>query len=123
MQYSSQVNEYCKNTTNVLAVSDSLNGCVAGVAGDPAKGAWVGFVLRVDGQRIASLKFQVFGCPQLLAACAYVAEQLQDCELTAIDRLDTAELMLSLQIPTEKAGKILILQDALIWCRRGLPAD
>jgi hypothetical protein len=59
----------------------------------------------------------------LLAACAYVAEQLQDCELTAIDRLDTAELMLSLQIPTEKAGKILILQDALIWCRRGLPAD
>ena len=83
----------------------------------------VGFVLRVDGQRIASLKFQVFGCPQLLAACAYVAEQLQDCELTSIDRLDTAELMLSLQIPTEKAGKILTLQDALIRCRRGLPVN
>jgi|TARA_B110000914_G_C15472332_1_gene451284 NifU-like protein involved in Fe-S cluster formation len=123
MQYSSQVNEYCKNKDNVLAVGDSLKGCVAGVAGDPSKGAWVGFVLRVDGQRIASLKFQVFGCPQLLAACAYVAEQLQDCELTSIDRLDTAELMLSLQIPTEKAGKILTLQDALTRCRRGLPVN
>lgn len=123
MQYSSQVNEYCKDKTNVLAMSDRLSGCVAGAAGDPAKGAWVGFVLRVDGQRISSLKFQVFGCPQLVAACAYVAEQLQDCELTAIDRLDTAELMLSLQIPTEKAGKILMLHDALIRCRRGLPAN
>ena len=65
MQYSSQVNEYCKNTANVLAVSDSLNGCVAGVAGDPGQRGVGGLraacrraedcILKVSGFRLSAV--------------------------------------------------------------------
>jgi NifU-like protein involved in Fe-S cluster formation len=120
MRYSQQVFELIDDKSHVFGGDEALNGAVAGVAGSREKGAWVGFVLRVSGTKIASLKFQVFGCPELSAACAYVAAAFEGEDLAAIDTLNTADLMRSLQIPTEKAGKMLILQDALQNCREQL---
>jgi NifU-like protein involved in Fe-S cluster formation len=120
IRYSVQVNELFEDSSHVLRVSDASAGAVAGVAGSYESGALVGFMLRVDGARIAFLRFQAFGCPDLIAACAYVAASFEGQDLSVVDTLNTADLMRSLQIPTEKAGKILVLQDALQNCREQL---
>jgi len=120
MKYSQQVIELFEDNSHILDVDEAFGQGVFGVAGRRENGAWVGFMLRSEGSRIAVLRFQVFGCPELIAACAYVAATFEGQELAAIDRLNTADLMRSLQIPTEKAGKILVLQDALENCREQL---
>ncbi len=94
-----------------------LEGMSVGVAGDVTKGCWVGFAVGCNEGLISRVLFQAWGCPHLLAACAFVADHFEGRPLSDIDTLDTADLMRSLQIPTEKAGKILTLQDALVACR------
>ena len=120
MQYSQQVTELFQDESHVLDDEEGLDGAATGVAGSRDKRGWVGFVLRSDGPRIVSLRFQAFGCPELIAACAYVAVAFEGQDLSIIDTLNTSDLMSSLQIPTEKAGKMLLLQDALQNCRKAL---
>ncbi|MDG1462540.1 MAG: iron-sulfur cluster assembly scaffold protein [Gammaproteobacteria bacterium] len=116
MQYSSQVYDLMRDRSRLLRDPLILPQMSVGVAGDTGKGCWVGFAMQRNKGFIEAIFFQAFGCPHLLAACAFVAEHFEGRPVGDIDALDTADLMRSLQIPTEKAGKMLILQDALVAC-------
>jgi NifU-like protein involved in Fe-S cluster formation len=117
MKYSHQASDLIKDKSRLVRAPLMLSGMSVGVAGDRAKGCWVGFAMECNEGLIDRVQFQAWGCPHLLAACAFVAEYFEGRPVGDIDTLDTADLMRSLQIPTEKAGKMLTLQDALVACR------
>jgi len=87
-----------------------------GEAGDEEAGTRVVFTARVRDGRVAGLRAWVFGCPHTRAACDRVVQQLTGAPVAALGQLDPRELGADLEIPAEKAGRLLIIQDALRNC-------
>jgi hypothetical protein len=87
-----------------------------GMGGSREQGTWVQFDLltaSVDsGQRIEAVRFLAFGCPHTIAVAAYVAERAAG--TAAVRRLPEpiAALQLRFEVPVEKLGRLLIVEDA-----------
>ena len=114
MEYSEGVARHFANPANagVLEGPD----VVAGKAGDRAQGAQVVFHARIVDERIAAIRFQAYGCPHTLAACSLVTERLEGLQVQALRELRPEELAAPLEIPVEKTGRLLIIEDALRNC-------
>jgi NifU-like protein involved in Fe-S cluster formation len=101
-------------------------GVIEGRAGRPDQG--VAFVLsaRIAEGRIQALRFEAYGCPHCVAAGSWLTERLVGAtraELAAWRWREAAEL---LDVPTEKRGRLLILEDSVralaeAWAATGLP--
>lgn len=89
-----------------------------------------GVVIRLCGQledgNIEHMGFRVWGCPHIIAATALATERLAGRPVSALARpavaASLAEQRELLDIPAEKAGKILILMDALVELGAALEA-
>jgi cysteine desulfurase len=90
---------------------------VTGAAGSIAAGTWVRFALRIGTGRVAEARFKAYGCPHTLAAVAWLAEQARGRTLAELAAQGLDEVMRRLDIPAEKLGRLLIVQDALRECR------
>jgi cysteine desulfurase len=98
---------------------------VRGEAGSAEGGTWVFVTATVQDGVASGLAVRVFGCPHTMLACDRVAQRLDGRLLTEFARLDPLALASELKIPPEKAGRLLIVQDALRncladWENRGL---
>jgi len=123
MQYSSQVIELFDEAYGAL-MSEDVAAAAVGTAGERAQGCRIRFYLVAENGLIKRLRYQAYACPSIIAACSRVVKDLEGGELSAIGTLEPADLMALLEIPTEKAGKMLILQDALQEsCRAAKAAD
>lgn len=87
-----------------------------GAAGDRASGTRVAFEVRVAGGRIRAVRYGVYGCPFTVAACSLTAERLAGEPPARLGTLDPGELATVLGVPRERAGSLLIVQDALRNC-------
>jgi NifU-like protein involved in Fe-S cluster formation len=77
------------------------------------RGAWVQFEARVvDGQVVAA-SFLAWGCPHLIAACALAAGQLEARPLAEAGGIRAATLARKVDLPPEKLGRLLVVEDAL----------
>lgn len=90
-------------------------GWFRGAAGSRAQGTWVQFDLQVraDGARsILGARFLAFGCPHVIAVCQWLAEHAIG--LAADPRLPESvpSLRARFEIPAEKLGRILVVEDA-----------
>ena len=65
-----------------------------------------------EGQ-IGALGFQVWGCPHLIAAAEEACASLEGKPVSDLLEFSAADLMQSLAVPTEKTGRILVLEDAV----------
>jgi NifU-like protein involved in Fe-S cluster formation len=89
---------------------------LSGEAGSVRQGAWVRVTAdRVSGQ-LQNVGFRVFACPHIIALCNRAAEVLEGAPLAALRELPLDEMAREFEIPVEKAGKLLILKDALAAC-------
>ena len=93
-----------------------LGAGVEGSAGSPEEGAVVHFAADVDGGRLHNVGFRACACPHIIAACSVVAERLEGARPEQLVDPALLEGLKELEIPVEKTGKILILQDALCAC-------
>lgn len=75
-------------------------------------GARIELAARVDNGRITGLRFRVFGCPHLVAATELLCERFEGAQVVELDPFPGYELAERLQIPVEKAGRLLCLEDA-----------
>jgi NifU-like protein involved in Fe-S cluster formation len=87
-------------------------GVLRGAAGSRAQGTWVQFDLRVAAGRIQAARFLAFACPHTIAVADFIAGQ-------AAGLAPGPELPESIQllktrfaVPTEKLGRLLIVEDA-----------
>lgn len=84
------------------------------------RGAWVRLEARLQDGIVADARFQAWGCPHLIAACALVTERLVGQPAPGAFRLDPAGLARELEVPAAKLGRLLVLEDALSGLAAGL---
>lgn len=87
-----------------------------GEAGSEDAGTRIVFTARVRDGRVARLEARVFGCPHTRAACDRAVQLLTGATVAELGRLEPRVLGADLGIPPEKAGRLLIIQDALRNC-------
>jgi hypothetical protein len=85
-------------------------------AEDRALNVWVRFRVEVSRGYIRSAEFEVFGCPHTVAAASWAADWLRGGRAERLERLDVQEMRRALDVPTEKLGKLLRLEDAVLAC-------
>ncbi len=120
MDYSSDVRRRFAETPGAGALEPGLPGRVWGEGEDRTLNVWVRFELQVLDGRVADARFQAYGCPHTIAAASWAAEWIRGRGANALCALDVAALVEHLEVPTEKIGKVLRVEDALLACRRAL---
>ena len=98
---------------------------IRGEAGSAEAGTWVLFTGEVRDGLLQRLETRVQGCPHSLLACERAVALLAGRPVAELGSLDPLEPGISQGIPSEKAGRLLIIQDALRncladWDNRGL---
>lgn len=97
-------------------------GVASGEAEDRALQVWVRFQLEVSDGIVRGARYRVFGCPHTIAAAERAAGWLEGRPVEAIAALDMRAIGEELEVPAEKLGKLLRIEDALAACRRSLEA-
>jgi NifU-like protein involved in Fe-S cluster formation len=87
-----------------------------GAAGTALAGARIVIEARITAGRIGQIAFQAFGCPWTIAACSLATGRLAGAPAAALGQFDPAALAAELEMPAERLGRLLILQDALRNC-------
>ena len=110
--YSELVRRYFANPVHAGQLPEEYNDGVVGEAAESETGARVVLSAVVDEEIIRLLRYQVFGCPHLIAAAEAFCEAAEGKGFTALTDLDVPGLMNTLAIPVEKTGRVFILEDA-----------
>ena len=91
---------------------------VTGTAEDRALGVWVKFQMHVADSVVDQVGYEVFGCPDTVAATSLIAERLSGRRIAAIPDIDIRAIAVELSIPVDKLGKLLRIEDAALACWR-----
>jgi NifU-like protein involved in Fe-S cluster formation len=117
MDYSSEVWQRFTAPARAGDIAPQADDVVEGAAEDRSLSVWVRFQVQVSGAQIERVRFRAYGCPHVLAAADRVAERLEGQPLAALDCLDMQAVAADLDVPREKFGKLLRIEDALMACR------
>ena len=120
MEYSSEVLRRFGSPQRLIELTQGAPGAavVAGEAEDRTLHVWVRFQLQVIEGIVQAVRFQVFGCPHTVAAASWTAEWLQGRPAESASRLDVREIEAALDVPVDKLGKLLRIEDAVLACAR-----
>ena len=91
---------------------------VNGEAGSIAAGTWVRLKLQIQDARVTDARFQVYGCPHTVAAAAWLVRQIRGRAVVQLLPEGIAELCKPLEVPVEKRGRLLLIEDAARACER-----
>lgn len=116
MEYSSAVARHFAAPKRARELPDGSPGLVAGEAEDRTLHVWVRFQLQIVDGVVAAAGFQVFGCPHTVAAASAVADWLEGRPLAQARTLDVKAVCAQLEVPVEKLGKLLRIEDAVAAC-------
>jgi NifU-like protein involved in Fe-S cluster formation len=67
---------------------------------------------QIDGGIVSHLRYRVFGCPHLIAAAEEFCARLEGGPVGALQDVPVTQLMELLEVPVEKTGRLLLLEDA-----------
>ena len=85
-----------------------------GAAGSRTQGTWVQFEVQIDSGNIRSARFLAFGCPHTIAVCAWVAERAAGHAARGVLPESVPALSDRFEVPAEKRGRLLIIEDAWV---------
>ena len=86
---------------------------VEGVAGSIAQGVMFALTARIVAGRIEDVRYEVFGCPHCVAAGSWLTERLIGSDRDDLVNWSWREVADVMAVPTEKRGRLLILEDAV----------
>lgn len=84
---------------------------LCGEAGREQRGTRVRFMLRLAGKRLVEVRYRAYGCPYTLAACEWLATQLEHGGRDSIG--GPADWAQQLGVPPARLGRLLVVEDAL----------
>ena len=119
MEYSPQVERYFREPVNLGSAESLAPHQIQGEAGSVERGTWIIIQARVEAGQLEAVRFLAYGCPHTIAACCRTTEKLAGAPVGELLNFAPDWLIDELTIPVEKAGKLLILQDALRECFDG----
>jgi hypothetical protein len=89
---------------------------IQGEAGGPGEESWVRFHLLVGGDSVKEARFQAFGCPHTMDTAAWLCARLPGRSRAGLVPGTPAEWAAARQVPPERLGRMLVLEDALRAC-------
>ena len=89
----------------------ALDGAATAFVDD--QGVRVQLSADINDESITAMRFQAWGCPHVIAAAEAVCAGYEGRAVSDLDVFSVAELMQSLAVPTEKSGRILVIEDAV----------
>jgi len=95
---------------------------LTGEASDRTLQVWVRFQLRTSRGIVSAARFRAFGCPHTIAAAEWAAERIEGARVESARAFDVQALRAALDVPVEKLGKLLKIEDALMACWQALDA-
>ena len=116
MDYGSEVRQRFLSRARTGSLAAEARGLCEGVAEDRSLKVWVRFQVEVDEGRIGRVRFRAFGCPHTLAAADRVAADLEGRPVEALTAVDWSAVARQLEMPREKFGNLLRIEDALAAC-------
>jgi NifU-like protein involved in Fe-S cluster formation len=117
MDYSPEVQRRFVSPAGAGALDAQVSGLlVSAEAEDRTLNVWVRFQVQVLDGVIRAARFQAYGCPHMIAAADWVAESLHGKPTASLKQLDVQQISRALDIPTEKLGKLLRIEDAVSEC-------
>ena len=86
-------------------------------AAESGQGAQIALAAGIDEGRISALRFRVSGCPHLIAALEVFCRRHEGGPAAGLEKPDFAGISEELELPVEKSGRILLLEDAVarLW--------
>jgi hypothetical protein len=84
-----------------------------GEAGQQTREVWVRLHLRVHADTVIEARFQALGCPHTLATASWLAMQLTGRKRFEAQPGCPHTWAQTLQVPVEKLGRLLLIEDAL----------
>jgi NifU-like protein involved in Fe-S cluster formation len=110
--YSELVRRYFANPDHAGHLPDDCNESIEVEAAESESGARVVLSALVVDDTVQSLRYQIFGCPHLIAAAEAFCHDTEGRPAAALGDIDVPQLMERLAIPVEKTGRLFILEDA-----------
>lgn len=111
-EYSDVVVDHFERPRNVGRFERAAD-VIEGSAGRREQGVVFTLSARVADSFIKSVRFQAYGCPHCIAAGSWLSERLVGCTQDELQRLSWREVAAALDMPAEKRGRLLILEDAV----------
>ncbi|HEY9182205.1 MAG TPA: iron-sulfur cluster assembly scaffold protein [Gammaproteobacteria bacterium] len=121
MEYSPAVVRHFDAPKRAGELPPGTPGLVSGEAEDRTLHVWVRFELELGEGIVRAAAFQAYGCPHTVAAASIVADWLEGRPVDAARSLDVRALCADLEVPVEKLGKLLRIEDAVADCWRAAP--
>lgn len=115
--YNARVRGYFADPRHAGDVAAGAGEVIRARAAESDTGAQVELAAVVTGGRLAALRFRAFGCPHLIAAAEACCERFEGRPVEALHEFSIDWLMETLDIPVEKTGRILLLEDAIASLR------
>lgn len=94
----------------------SASGSLTGSAGSLQQGTLLCITADSMDGSLCNVGFRAFACPHIIAACHWLVAGLEGRPVQALREFPLEQLRSEFDIPAEKTGKLLILQDALSNC-------
>ena len=116
MEYSPEVERRLRSPERAGIEREPVASIVTGEAEDRSLNVWVRYQVQVGGGTIDSIRFEAYGCPHFVAAADWHAEQLEGRRSASLAEPDTRGAREALGMPTEKLGKLLVIENALVAC-------
>ena len=110
--YSAAVVDHFDRPRNVGRLAPAAD-VISGSAGRREQGVEFVVSARVAGERIGAVRFESYGCPHCIAAASWLSERLAGCAPSDLQAWSWREAAAALDIPAEKRGRLLILEDAI----------
>lgn len=111
-EYSALTLEHFHQPRNVSALPPAAD-VVRVQVGSRDQAAVFLFTARAREGRIAAVGWSAYGCPHALAAASWTSEWLAGREVAEVSEFDWRKVLQSLDIPENKSGKLLLLEDAV----------
>ena len=121
--YNELVRSLFENPLHAKDIPEKLGKPYKVVAQESKNGSKIVLTAVIKEENILALRFRVFGCPFLIAAAEFCCNQCEGKHNKEVENIDILHLIQILEVPTEKIGVILLLQDALESLKLALDSE
>jgi len=110
--YNDTVRRHFANPAHAGDLQAGYPHAVAAEVSESEAGLRILLSAQSDGNIIYRLRYRVFGCPHLIAAAEELCSRLEGGPAEGLQDVPVAQLMELLEVPVEKTGRLLLLEDA-----------
>jgi NifU-like N terminal domain len=114
--YNSLVRRLFTDAGQELPIEKAGEASLIGEAGSVSRGTWVRLKLTIQDARVTDARFRVYGCPHTVAATAWLAQQVLGRSARGLLPEGIATLCQPLEVPVEKLGRLLVIEDVVRIC-------